>query len=172
MDEIKFKKNVCLFLGIPSIPLKEWDGKTSFDRGVAIVKRIVGTEDYAICSFDSRSDTSVRIIKDFGKIPFNAIVKIFPVPPYMEDNIKDMDLDESSKEAMEELLNNKKEIIEDGTKKPKEEMYEWGYPFIKDKIEAVAFLKNKNLKGRIPTSDDVLKNKLRVMYYTEKNKKN
>lgn len=172
MDEIRFKKEICQTLGIPSIPKKEWDKKTSFDNGVAVIRRITDKEDYAICSFNSEMDDYIRIVKDFGFEPFKEIVTVYPIPPYMEDNINDMDFDdESSKEAMEELLQKKKEIVNEGIDKPKVETYEWGYPFIKEKREAIAFLKKQNLKGRIPTNDEVLKAKLRAMYRNEQKTK-
>lgn len=171
MNVVKYEKNVCSALNIPSIPLKEWDGKTSFDSGVALVERITGDEEYAICSFSSEIEESVHIVKDFGHIPFSKVIKVFPVPAYMDDNIENMDLDDDSKLAIESLISQKKEIVNEGVDVPKEEVYEWGYPFIKDRQAAIAFLKDKKLKGRIPTSDDVLKSKLKVMYHSENHKK-
>ena len=173
MEEIRFKKEVCRLLGIPNIPKKEWDNETSFDNGVAVIKRITDIEDYAVCSFNSETDENVRIKKDFGFEPFMGIVAIYPVPAYMEDNIEDMDLDDdSSKEAMEELLQEKKEIVNEGIEKPKIKMSEWGYDFIKNKADAIAYLKTQNLKGRIPTNEEVLKAKLCAIYRNEQRNKN
>ena len=159
-------------LGIPKCPKKKWDNESSFDSGIAIVRRITGSEHCAICTFNSTTDSGVRIIKDFGAEPFVGIVAVYPIPAYMDDNIEKMDIDDESREAMEDLLREKEEIINKDVEKPKIEEYEWGYDFIHNKQEAVAFLKTKKLKGNLPTKDEVIKAKLRVMYRNEqKNKK-
>lgn len=172
MEKIRFENKICQFLGIPSIPKKKWDNETSFDSGVAIIKRITDVEDYAVCSFNKETDDSVRIIKDFGFEPFVEIIDIYPVPAYMEDNIDKMQLDEESKQAMEELLQEKKEIVNKDVEKPKVEIYEWGYPFIKDRKSAEEYLRKKGLKGRIPTNKITLQAKLQCMYREEQNKLN
>lgn len=81
-----------------------------------------------------------------------------------------MDLDESSKEAMEDLLREKAEITNKDVEVPNKEIYEWGYSFITNKQEAIAFLKTKNVRGKIPTNEEVLKAKLKVMFNKENNK--
>ena len=159
-------------LGIPKCPKKKWDDESSFDNGIAVITRLTGSEDYAVCSYNKETDQSVRIIKDFGAEPFVGIVAVYPIPAYMDDNIEKMDIDDESREAMEDLLREKEEIINKDVEKPKVEEYEWGYDFIHNKQEAVAFLKTKKLKGNLPTKDEVIKAKLRVMYRNEqKNKK-
>ena len=35
---IEFEKEVIKYLNIPSIPKKEWDGKSSFSKGVALLE--------------------------------------------------------------------------------------------------------------------------------------
>ena len=172
MEEIRFENKICQFLGIPAIPKKKWDKETQFDNGVAIIKRVTGDEDYAVCSFNSTIDENVRITKDFGFEPFVEIIEVYPVPAYMEDNIENMQLDEESKMAMEVLLEEKKEIVNKNVEKPKVDVYEWGYPFIKNQKEAEAYLAKNNTRGRIPTNKITLQNKLRLMYREEQNKLN
>lgn len=169
----KFEKEVCKFLNIPSLPKNEWDKKSSFDNGVAIVKRLHGGEELAVCRFNSEADTDVRIIKDFGFEPFTEIISVYPIPSYMEDNITKMTFNDStSEEAMKALLLEKNELTSGKTEDKKEEEYEFGFPFIKDKKEAIAYLKSKNPKAKISPNIDVIKNKLKVMYHNEqKNKK-
>ena len=59
---IKNEKQVIDFIKCP-IPKKQWDKKSSFTTGVAVVKRITGEEDYAVCSFNSEIDENIKIIK-------------------------------------------------------------------------------------------------------------
>lgn len=167
---IKNEKEVIGFIKCP-IPKKQWDKESSFTTGVAIVRRITDEEDYAVCSFNKETDDNVKIIKDFGLSPFIEIVNVFPIPEYMEDNISDMDLDEESKAAVEQLIGEKQEAINKDVKKKESVAYEWGYDFINNKQEAVAFLKTKQAKGRIPVNEDVLKAKLREMYHSEQKKR-
>ena len=173
MEEINYLKEACLFANIPACPKKEWDGKRSFDTALVVVEKVTGVKAFAIGAYDSEKDTEVRVKKVFGQEPFTSILNVFPVPNYMEDDIEKMQLEtDESKEAMEQLLQEKKELINEGTEPVEIESYEWGYPFITNNKQAVAYLKSQNVKGRIPTSDDVLKAKLKVMYLNEnKNKK-
>ncbi|MFA6875683.1 MAG: hypothetical protein WCQ87_03515 [Parabacteroides sp.] len=171
--EFKSKREVCEFLKVPTIPKQKWDGKSDFDYGIAIVKRVTGDEELAVCSMKKNISDKVRIIKDFGTIPFTDIIDVYPIPPYMEDDIDNMDFtDEASKEAMEALLQEKRGLIDQGIDKPDEKVYEWGYPAIGNKKEAIAFLKSKSLRGKLPTNDAALKSKLRVMYHEEISKLN
>ena len=52
------EKELLSFLDLPSIPRKEWDGKTEFDKGVAVVSLYGGYEAYAIASFNSLASVS------------------------------------------------------------------------------------------------------------------
>lgn len=173
MKEIKSsEKEVCRYLNIPSIPNKEknkWNGKSSFKRGVALVKRMTSEEDYVCCTYNSETDEDVRVIKDFGRGIFTEIIEVYPIPAYMDDNIGEMDLDEDSKEAVQELIQEKKEMIGEGLKE-EESLPEWGYDFIHDKQEAIAFLRTKQKKGKISDNEEVLKMKLKVMRQEENNK--
>lgn len=170
MSDIKFEKEICAMLEIPCCPKKEWDNKTPFERGVALLRDITGTEMYAVCTYNPEIYKKVRITKVFGSIPFSEILSVYPIPAYMEDDITKMDLDESSKEAMEDLLREKAEITNKDVEVPNKEIYEWGYSFITNKQEAIAFLKTKNVRGKIPTNEEVLKAKLKVMFNKENNK--
>lgn len=165
-----FQKEVCQYLNVP-MPKKEWDGETSFDKGVALVRCMTGGEVYAACKYDAEKDKKPCISKVFSSEPFNEILKIYPVPAYMDDDIKTMDLkDEDSVDAMKGLLAEKQEFInKDIVVKPVVE-FEWGYPFINNIQEATAFLRTRQPKGKISTNAEVLKNKLRVMYFNEQNK--
>ena len=44
---------------------------------------------------------------------------------------------------------------------------EWGFDFIHDKEEALAFLKEKITKGRLPQNEEVIKAKLKAMYHEQ-----
>lgn len=170
--ETLFEKEVIKHLNLPSIPKKEWDGKTSFDKGVAVLKMRDEREAYGICSFDAQTDKSPRIVKVFGIEPFVGVDKVFVVPSYMttEEEIKDMDLDEQSKKKVQQVLDEAKEIENEGTKEenPMANLPEWIFPEIENKEQAVAWLKNfqsrNKQKGRIPTTDENIKLRLFSIY--------
>jgi len=169
---IEFEHNVIEYLGLPSIPKKEWDGKSSFSKGVALLSLRGEREAYAVASFDADVDKKPNIVKVFGIEPFVNIKKVFVVPAYMttEDEIKDMDLDEQSKKKVQQVLDEAKEIENDGTKEenPMEKLPEWIFPEIENKEQAVAWLKNfqsrNKQKGRIPTTDENIKLRLFSIY--------
>ena len=127
--ETLFEKEVIQHLNLPSIPKKEWDGKSSFSKGVALLSLRGEREAYAVASFDADVDKKPNIVKVFGIEPFVGIKKVFVVPTYMttEDEIKDMDLDEQSKKKVEQVLNEAKDIENDGTEEenPMENLPEW-----------------------------------------------
>lgn len=167
MEGILFEKEVCRFLSIPSIPLKEWDGKSSFKKGVAVIANFSGVRSYAVCSFNSDTDREPSVKKVFSQEPFNAILDVFVVPDYMDTDIKDADLDEESKEAAkrliqeaEEMTGTNEEEIDDIT----EGLPEWVFPEITNREEAVAWLTNYNkvnkIKQNIPKKDDTIKLRL------------
>ena len=170
--ETLFEKEVIKHLNLPSIPKKEWDGKSSFDKGVAVLKMRDEREAYGICSFDAQTDKSPRIVKVFGIEPFVGIKKVFVVPSYMttEEEIKDMDLDEQSKKKVESILKEAREIEDEGTKdeNPMEGLPEWIFPEIENREQATAWLKNfqsrNKQKGRIPTTDENIKLRLFSIY--------
>ena len=176
--ETLFEKEVIQHLNLPSVPKKEWDGKSSFSKGVALLSLRGEREAYAVASFDADVDKKPNIVKVFGIEPFVNIKKVFVVPAYMttEEEIKDMDLDEQSKKKVQEVLDEAKEIENEGTKdeNPMANLPEWIFPEIHSKDEAIAWLKNfqsrNKQKGRIPTTDENIKLRL-FSIYSEMQKK-
>lgn len=170
--ETLFEKEVIRHLNLPSIPKKEWDGKSSFSKGVALISLRGGREAYAVASFDANVDKAPNIVKVFGIEPFVGIKKVFVVPSYMttEEEIKDMDLDEQSKKKVQEVLDEAKEIENEGTEEenPMKGLPEWIFPEINSKQEAEAWLRNfqsrNKQKGRIPTTDENIKLRLFSIY--------
>ena len=172
MDKkIGLGKEVFTFLNIPKCPKKEWDGKEEFAFGVAVVHRVIGTEEYAVCTFNPTKDKKPRIIKDYGHSAFDDILKVYPVPPYLDEDVDAFDLDESSKEAVREAIQDKKAIIEESEKKEDVVVNEWGYEFIHNKEEGIAYLKSLKIKGKIPEKEEAIKMKLQLIAKEENNKK-
>lgn len=170
--DVKFEKEICSFLKMPSIPLKEWDGETAFDKGVAIVKLAYGGLAYAVARFDPIKDTKPNIIKVFDGEPFFDIEKILVVPDYMEMDVETADLDDESKKKAEELALQAEEIENDGTQKI--ELPENPYLFdnITNDEEAIAFIeaynKKNGIKGQLPKKHDTILNRLLVIYTDQK----
>ena len=170
--ETLFEKEVIQHLNLPSIPKKEWDGKSSFQKGVALLGMSDEREAYAVASFDADVDKKPNIVKVFGIEPFVNIKKVFVVPAYMttEEEIKDMDLDEQSKKKVQQVLDEAKEIENEGTEdeNPMVNLPEWIFPEIENKEQAVAWLKNfqsrNKQKGRIPTTEENIKLRLFSIY--------
>jgi len=175
---IRFEKEIITFFDIPSIPKKEWDGKSSFVKGVAVLKMHDGNESYGVCTFDADVDKKPNVVKVFGIEPFVKIKQVFVVPAYMtsEDEIKDMDLDEHSKKKVRQVLDEAKEVENEGTNEenPMENLPEWIFPEIENREQAVAWLKNfqsrNKQKGRIPTTEENIKLRLYSIYCELQNK--
>jgi hypothetical protein len=177
---VEFEKEVVTYLNIPSIPKKEWNQTDSFQCGVAVINLSLGRQAYAVCSFDKETDKEPRITKVFGVEPFGSIDKVFVVPAYMDNNTADADLDSESKKRAEQLaaeaseLENqgvKEEAIENANKLP-----EWIFDEIHNKEEAIAWLKqynvrNKIKKGKVPTNEETIKMRLYNIYMSNKNRK-
>ena len=177
---VEFEKEVVTYLNIPSIPKKEWNQTDSFQCGVAVINLSLGRQAYAVCSFDKETDKEPRITKVFGVEPFGSIDKVFVVPAYMDNNTVDADLDSESKKRAEQLaaeaseLENqgvKEETIENANKLP-----EWIFDEIHNKEEAIAWLKqynvrNKIKKGKVPTNEETIKMRLYNIYMSNKNRK-
>lgn len=176
--ETLFEKEVIQHLNLPSVPKKEWDGKSSFSKGVALLSLRGEREAYAVASFDADVDKKPNIVKVFGIEPFVNIKKVFVVPAYMttEDEIKDMDLDEQSKKKVQQVLDEAKEIENEGTKdeNPMVNLPEWIFPEIENREQATAWLRNfqsrNKQKGRIPTTEENIKLRL-FSIYSEMQKK-
>ena len=164
------EKEVVAWLNLPSIPKKKWDGTSSFLDGVAVLEYADGGLGYAIATFDAQNDHEPRIKKVFGIRQYVGIQDIYVVPSYMDENIDDMDLDERSKAKAKEVLDEAKELEEEGTKEenPMSQLPEWIFPEINSKQEAEAWLRNfqsrNKQKGRIPTTDENIKLRLFSIY--------
>lgn len=179
MKMIQFEQEVIKALGLPSIPKKEWDGKSSFDKGVAVLKMRDEREAYGVCSFDAQEDKSPRIVKVFGIESFVGVGKVFVVPSYMtsEEEVKDMDLDEQSKKKVEQILSEAKELENEGVKSDvpaMEDLPEWIFDEIHGRKEAEAFLRRYNsinkIKGKLPQSEETIKLRLYSIYVEQQKK--
>lgn len=170
---IKFEKEVCNYLNLPKLPVKEWDGKSAFNKGVAVVTLAGDEKAYAVAKFNPDVDTKPNITKVFACETFFDIEKVLVVPDYMETSVADADLDAESKKKAEELAQQAEEIENDGT--PKMELPE--NPYLFDNIhtdeEAIAFITAYNqkngIKGAVPKKHDTILNRLLVIY-SEQNK--
>lgn len=169
----KFENEIIEYLNLPSIPAKEWDRKTGFDKGVAVVKLLCGGEAYAACTYNPEKDNAPRVTKVFTLEQFNGIEKVLVVPSYMNsiEDVADMDLDEESKRKAEGLLKEAGELENEGSEStvtPMEELPEWIFPEIKGKEQAVAWLKRYNssnkIKGNVSKNPEVIKLRLYAIY--------
>lgn len=177
---IQFENEIIKFLGLPSIPKRTWDGKSSFDKGVAVVSLYGDREAYAVAKFDADKDKTPRIVKTFGIERFIGVKQVFVVPNYMatEEDVKAMDLDDESKKKAEELLKEANEMENEGTQEegnPMDKLPVWIFPEIESREQAEAWLRDYNYrnhikKGKIPSTDENLKLRL-FSIYTELQKK-
>ena len=175
---VEYEKEVVAYLNLPSLPKKEWNQQDSFKDGVAIVGLSLGRLAYAVCTFDKETDKEPRIKKVFGIEPL-SIEKVFVVPSYMDNDTRDADLDAESKKRAEQLAEEAKELesqgtveeaIEDANKLP-----EWIFDEIHNKDEAMAWLKQYNIrnkikKGKVPTNEETIKLRLYNIYMSNKNR--
>ena len=166
---ISFEKEICAYLNIPSLPKKEWDGKSSFKNAVAIVKLSDGSQAYAVASFDENKENAPRVVKCFMTEPFYGIEQIFIVPSYMETNVEEMDLDDESKKAAEDLKKEAEELenegVDEGMELPENE---YCFDNIHNDEEAIAFIeaynKENNIKGALPKKHETIVARLTVIY--------
>jgi len=177
---IEFEKEVIAYLNLPSIPRKEWNQIDSFQSGVAVVNMSLGRQAYAVCSFDKETDREPSIKKVFGIEPFTNIEKVFVVPSYMDNDTADVDLDAESKKRAEQLAAEAQELENEGTVdeavKEADKLPEWIFDEIHSREEAMAWLKNYNIrngvrKGKIPSNDETVKMRLYNIYMSNKNRK-
>ena len=174
---IRFEKEVCQYLSLPSIPLKEWNGKTSFKDGVAVTKLLLGDLAYAVCTFNADTDKEPRIKKVFAEERFSGIDKIFVVPSYMvTKDIENADLDEQSKEAAERLAKETEKLAETPENDEKIEMprNEYFFDHIHNDDEAIAFItaynRDNNIRGAVPSKHETLVMRLGVIFNDMKKK--
>ena len=175
-NEVLNEDLVCKALNIPSIPKKEWDGKKSFKRGVAILDMADERRSYAVATFNSEKDITPRIVKVFTLEQFKGISKIFVIPDYMDDDVDNMDLDDASKRAAKSLLEEAKELENEGVDTNQElPENEYFFDHIHNDDEAMAFIKDYNkrnrIKGRVPTNHDKIVMRLSVIYSETNSKK-
>lgn len=169
MENILFENEICKELGLPAIPKKEWDGKSPFDKGVGIVKTTLGDKAYAVVRFDTEKEQQPNVVKVFSGEPFIGIEKVFIVPPYMETDVEDADLDEESKKKAEELAKQAEEIeTEDNDDKISEQENPYFFDHIHNDEEAIAFIESYNkenkIGGRVPKTHDTILMRLSVIY--------
>lgn len=164
--QVLFEKEICDYLSLPSIPKKAWDGKTSFEKGVATVKLSFDRLAYAVCKYDSVKDVTPRVVKVFASERFGDIVDVFVVPSYMNTELDNADLDEKSKEKAKELLSEAKELENAIVKENviMEPENEWVFDEIHNKEEAMAWIKSYNqrnkIRGHLPENEDTIKMRL------------
>lgn len=163
-----YENQVCEYLNIPSIPKKKWDGKKSFLNGVALLSILGDREAYAVCTFDSDTDSEPRIKKVFSLEKFNEVKEIYPVPAYMDTDVDNMDLDEESKENAKFLVIEADEVVADHEEAHKGEDNEYFFDNIRNDEEAKAFIKAYNkehkIKGGLPRTHDGLIMRLSVIH--------
>lgn len=171
---IRFEKEVLNYLSLPSVPLKEWDGKKHFEKGVAVVETIYGGEAYAVCKFDE-FDQEPSVVKVFGIEPFRKLLRVYIVPDYMTttEEVKEMDLDEESAKNAERIVKEAEELSEDDDEskddeltKPKNEYY---FDHIHTDEEAEAYIRsynktNKIGKNNVPKTHEGLVLRLAAIY--------
>ena len=166
---ISFEKEVCSYLNIPSLPKKEWDGKSSFKNAVATIKLGGSRLAYAVASYDEAKDDAPRVVKSFMTEPFYGIDKIFVVPSYMDTDVDKMDLDEQSKKAAEDLKKEADELENQGADETMEvPENEYCFDHIHNDEEAIAFIeaynRENNIKGAIPKKHESIIARLTVIY--------
>ena len=172
MGKILFEKEVLEKLNLPSIPVKKWNGKDSFKVGVAVISLRTSGLAYAIASYDSESDAAPRIKKVFSLEQFIGISEIFVVPTYMDtvEDVKEMDLDNESKEAAMLLAEEAKELESEESDDNGEMggLPEWVFDNIHNAEEATAFISSYNkrnkIRGNVPKKEEGLKLRLLTIY--------
>ena len=174
---IKYERDIIDYMNIPNIPKKEWNGVDSFKDGVAVVDFTLGSQGYAVCTFDKDKDVKPRIKKVFGQELFSEISKVFIVPSYMDMDIKDADLDSESKKRAEQLAEEAEALENEGTVddavKNADKLPEWIFPEIHDAEQARAYMREYNRangikKGKVPSNEETLKMRLYAIYMENK----
>ena len=177
---IEFEKEVICYLNLPSLPKRVWNGKDSFQDGVAVLNLLSGQQAYAVCTFDKETDKTPRIKKVFGIEPFSDIANIFIVPSYMDNDTSEVDLDAESKKRAEQLAAEAKELENEGTVdeavQEADKLPEWIFPEIQNREQAIAYLREYNRingirKGKIPSNEETIKMRLYNIYMSNKKRK-
>jgi hypothetical protein len=177
---VQFEKEVISYLNLPSLPKRVWNGKDSFQDGVAVLNLSSGQQSYAVCTFDKETDKTPRIKKVFGIEPFSDIENIFIVPSYMDNDTSEVDLDAESKKRAEQLAAEANELENEGVVdeaiEKANKLPEWIFDEIHNRDEAIAWLKQYNRqngikKGKVPTNEETIKMRLYNIYMSQKNHK-
>ena len=177
---IEFEKEVINYLNLPSLPKRVWNGKDSFQDGIAVINLTLNRQAFAVCTFNKDEDKEPRIKKVFGVEPFNSIEKVFVVPAYMDNDTTDVDLDAESKKRAEQLAAEAHELENEGTVdeavKEADKLPEWIFPDLQNREQAMAYLREYNRmngikKGKIPTNEETIKMRLYNIYMSNKNRK-
>lgn len=177
---VQFEKEVISYLNLPSLPKRVWNGKDSFQDGVAVLNLSSGQQAYAVCTFDKETDKTPRIKKVFGIEPFSEIENIFIVPSYMDNDTSEVDLDAESKKRAEQLAAEANELENEGVVdeaiEKANKLPEWIFDEIHNRDEAIAWLKQYNRqngikKGKVPTNEETIKMRLYNIYMSQKNMK-
>lgn len=164
-------KECLVYLQIPSLPKKTWDGESEFNKGIALVERISKKQDYVICRYLPEKDMNVRVTKDFSGEPFIKVIECYPMPDYADVEIETMQLDEKSKEAMEALIEERNEKVNEDVPEEDDKLPDWIFPFINNAAEAIAYLKSQGVKvSAALKSEEKIKAKLYVLYQDKKGK--
>ena len=174
MEKIDFEEKVVAYLGLPSLPQRAWDGRSSFKHGVATVEFVDGRKAYAVCSYNSETDEQPRITKVFSIEPFKSfdMESIRIVPTYMDvDGVENWDLDEKSKKAAQGIIDEGDAMIADGNEEKVDvPENEYCFPFITSDEEGIAYIKNRmNGRGHLPTTHEGIVAKLTAMWMDEQN---
>lgn len=174
---VNYEQEVCLFLRIPGIPKKEWNGKDAFKQGVAIVTSTQGDECYAVATYDPTRHTTPNIVKVFSPEPFTEIKSIWVVPSYMETpNTDEMDLDDESKKRAEALEKEAHAMENEGVGDDTLEMpdNEYFFDHIHNDEEGRAYIEAYNranhIKAGLPKKHESIVMRLGVIW-SEQNKK-
>lgn len=171
--EIRNEKEACKWLSIPTIPKKEWDGKSRFARGVGVVSTSSGYDTYVVVRF-SDFDDKPTIIKTFVGEQLGVISRIFVVPQYMNEiDYEKADLDDESKEKMKILEDEAKELEAENVEKIEIPDNEYFFEHITNDDEAKAYIraynKQRKLKAKVPKTHQELVMRLSVIWSEENN---
>lgn len=179
MDKIDFEEKVVAYLGLPGLPQKTWDGRSSFKHGVATVEFVDGRKAYAVCSYNSETDEKPRITKVFSLEPFKSfdVESIRVVPTYMDvEGVENWDLDEKSKKAAQGIIDEGDAMISEG-KEDKVDVpeNEWVFDNIHSLDEGVAWLKHyyskNHIRGKVPNTEESVKLRLLTIYCDQNSRK-
>ena len=173
---IEFEKEVINYLNLPSLPKRVWNGKDSFNDGVAVTNLSSGRQAYAVCAFDKETDQKPKVKKVFCAEPFYGIDKVYVVPSYMDNDTQNADLDSLSKKKAEQLAAEAEELENEGVTneavEKADKLPEWIFDEIHNHDEAVAWLKQYNVrngikKGKVPSNDETIKLRLYNIYMSQ-----